>query len=208
MYKCPKCLASALGTRFATFSYRKALDFPMHERSWDSAEKLLWDAKTWVFIGYSLPAADYEFKLLLKRVQLSRPTPPDIVLITGGSSANETVLSYKKFFRPRSGKVFKDGLTSEAKELFEDRGSAILQVICHTEAAAETAKITSSHEGCWGQVIFCSFVEVSTHFKPVFAQARYKPWRGRSSSSCAAPAMAIPGFRSDQTFHGVGTSPA
>jgi hypothetical protein len=116
VFKCPSCSASALGTRFATFSYRKALDFPVHERSWDSAEKLLWHAKTWVFVGYSLPAADYEFKLLLKRVQLSRPTPPDIVLITGGSSADETVLSYKKFFGPRTGKVFKDGVTPEAKE--------------------------------------------------------------------------------------------
>jgi hypothetical protein len=43
-------------------------------------------------------------------------------------------------------------------------------------------------------------VEVSTHFKPIFAEARCKPWRGRSRSSCAAPAMAIPGFRSDQHF--------
>jgi hypothetical protein len=72
-YSCPNCSASALGTRFATFSYRKALDFSMHERTWDATERLLQAAKTWVFIGYSLPAADYEFKLLLKRVQLSRP---------------------------------------------------------------------------------------------------------------------------------------
>jgi hypothetical protein len=59
LYKCPICSARALGTRFATFSYRKALDFPMHERTWASAEKFLWAAKSWVFIGYSLPAADY-----------------------------------------------------------------------------------------------------------------------------------------------------
>jgi hypothetical protein len=115
-YKCPNCSASALGTRFATFSYRKALDFPMHERSWDSAEKLLWTAKTWIFIGYSLPAADYEFKLLLKRVQLSRQSTPDIVLITGGASASEAVLSYNKFFGPRISKVFKEGLNPEANE--------------------------------------------------------------------------------------------
>jgi hypothetical protein len=44
----------------------------MFERSWLSAERLLRQAKKWVFIGYSLPAADYEFKHLLKRVQLSR----------------------------------------------------------------------------------------------------------------------------------------
>ena len=33
-YNCPLCKAKALGTRFATFSYRKALEFPMHESSW------------------------------------------------------------------------------------------------------------------------------------------------------------------------------
>jgi hypothetical protein len=31
--------------------------------------------------------------------------------------------------------------------------------------------ITSSHEGCWGQVIFCNCVEVSTRSKPFFAEA-------------------------------------
>src|SRR4030088_1331134 len=41
--------------------------------------------------------------------------------------------------------------------------------------------ITSSHEGCWGPVIFCSFVQVSAHFMPVFAEARYKPWRFQDS---------------------------
>jgi hypothetical protein len=52
--RCPLCKAEALGTRFATFSYRKALDFPMHESSWRSAERLLQEARTWIFIGYSL----------------------------------------------------------------------------------------------------------------------------------------------------------
>lgn len=78
-YNCLRCDSPALGTRFATFSYRKALEFPMHESSWRSAERLLREAKTWIFIGYSLPAADYEFKHLLKRVQLSR-NRPELVL--------------------------------------------------------------------------------------------------------------------------------
>src|SRR3989442_4543596 len=66
-----KCLCSeevALGTRIATFSYRKALDFPMFQKSWFAAEELLRAADKWVFIGYSLPAADYEFNSLLKNL--------------------------------------------------------------------------------------------------------------------------------------------
>jgi|ERR1700693_3267494 len=103
--KCYQC-TTILSTRIATFSYLKALDFPMFQKSWFSAETLLKNAKTWIFIGYSLPSADYEFKHLLKRVQLSKPTPPKIVVITSGDKTQET---YKKFF----GKIisFKKGIT-------------------------------------------------------------------------------------------------
>jgi hypothetical protein len=113
---CPRCGAQALGTRFATFSYRKALEFPMHGSSWRSAERLLREAKTWIFIGYALPPADYEFKLLLKRVQLSRKRPPKLILITGGdaSVADQTQQNYLKFLGPQlehpGTNVFVDGL--------------------------------------------------------------------------------------------------
>lgn len=118
--KCPICDARALGTRFATFSYRKALDFAMHELSWHTAERLLREAKNWIFIGYSLPAADYEFKLLLKRVCLSRRDKPNLVLITGGSpnAVAQTRLSYQRFFGqgigPTSSSIYKKGLDATA----------------------------------------------------------------------------------------------
>ena len=72
----------------------------MFERSWLSAEQLLRAADKWVFIGYSLPPADYEFKHLLKRVQLSRKTAPEFVLITGGrkKDAEYTYANYQRFF--------------------------------------------------------------------------------------------------------------
>lgn len=89
-----------LGARIATFSYRKALEFPMFQKSWFAAEELLRDAEEWVFIGYSLPAADFEFKYLLKRTQLSREKPPLIKLVTGGGteSALMTHRNYRRFF--------------------------------------------------------------------------------------------------------------
>lgn len=117
---CPLCESDALGTRFATFSYRKALDFPMHSRTWQTTERLLYDAKNWVFIGYSLPGADYEFKHLLKRVQLTRTSPPNIVLVTGGTpaTADATRANYQRFFGPRlkpaSPRVFLEGLDDNA----------------------------------------------------------------------------------------------
>jgi hypothetical protein len=127
-WKCPSCEAGALGTRIATFSYRKALDFPMYERSWLSAEQLLQKARTWTFIGYSLPPADYEFKHLLKRVQLSRRSRPELILIAGGSrdAAAATQQNYQKFFGPRLGRsfgaCFDDGLNDEAMRHLEREG--------------------------------------------------------------------------------------
>jgi hypothetical protein len=118
-WRCVKCTDVPLTTRIATFSYLKALDFPMFERSWLSAERLLRQAKKWIFIGYSLPAADYEFKHLLKRVQLSRPEPPEFVVITGGSDEGTEAVyrNYQGFFGRRIKRqvnFFRSGLTAEA----------------------------------------------------------------------------------------------
>jgi hypothetical protein len=122
-WNCKRCIKVPLTTRIATFSYLKALDFPMFERSWLSAEQLLRHAKKWIFIGYSLPAADYEFKHLLKRVQLSRKYPPEFVVVTGGRKINTdtTYRNYQGFFgrgirRKNNGEqnFFARGLTAKA----------------------------------------------------------------------------------------------
>jgi hypothetical protein len=116
-----KCICASevtLGTRIATFSYRKALDFPMFQRSWLAAEELLRVARRWVFIGYSLPAADYEFKYLLKRTQLSRGRQPELIVISGGQkkSVSDTYSNYQRFFGRsiQKSSFFSSGLTSDA----------------------------------------------------------------------------------------------
>lgn len=113
---CPHCGAESLGTRFATFSYRKALDFPMHAASWRTAEEHLKSSVDWVFIGYSMPAADFEFKHLLKRVQLTELIRPNITVITGGQGADDTVGRFTKFFGDVKGErhFFTNGLDSAA----------------------------------------------------------------------------------------------
>jgi hypothetical protein len=97
------CLCSqqvSLGARIATFSYRKALEFPMFQKSWFAAEELLRDADEWIFIGYSLPGADFEFKYLLKRMELCRNKHPRITVVSGGDSrsAARTRKNYYRFF--------------------------------------------------------------------------------------------------------------
>jgi hypothetical protein len=74
------------------------MDFPMFQKSWFSAENLLREASNWIFIGYSLPAADFEFKYLLKRVQLSRRSPPNFAVVSGGSRAERAYQHYQRFF--------------------------------------------------------------------------------------------------------------
>lgn len=91
-YRCSFC-RTILSTRIATFSYRKVLDSPILTKSWFWAEQLLSNAREWVFIGYSLPAADYEFKYLLKRLELSDPNGKEIRVISLGGSD-----TYRKFF--------------------------------------------------------------------------------------------------------------
>lgn len=116
--QCPECAAKALGTRFATFSYRKALEFPMFAASWRVAERHLKLASDWVFFGYSMPPADYEFKHMLKRVQLTEAIRPRITVITGGEekAATATIERYEKFFGTVSDErtYFRDGLDAAA----------------------------------------------------------------------------------------------
>lgn len=111
---CPRCGKKALSVRFVTFSYRKALDFPMHHSTWNKAERALFDADNWIFIGYSLPAADYDFKYMLKRVQVARQNPPRILVVTGGDlkSITETESNYRRLF----GDALKDPILSTGLE--------------------------------------------------------------------------------------------
>ena len=70
----------------------------MHAASWRTAETYLESTVDWVFVGYSMPSADFEFRDLLKRVQLTEKTRPNITVILGGAGADATITRFKKFF--------------------------------------------------------------------------------------------------------------
>lgn len=67
---CPGCHAPRLSARVATFSYNKAYSFFQFQAVWENALRKLRDARRWIFIGYSLPEADFELRQLLKTAQL------------------------------------------------------------------------------------------------------------------------------------------
>ncbi len=93
--KCPSCV-TLLSTRLATFSYRKDITQPFFQYGWYLAEQCLISADKWVFIGYSLPDADYEFKHILKRAQLIKRNKLDIKVVVNKNSDN-----FKDFFGSR-----------------------------------------------------------------------------------------------------------
>jgi hypothetical protein len=69
----------------------------------------------WLFAS----AADYEFKHLLKRIQLSRTSAPQFVVITGGSDddCQRTYANYQGFFGrgvKKDENFFEDGLSNDA----------------------------------------------------------------------------------------------
>lgn len=111
--RCAEC-KTILGTRIATFSYRKVLDAPILLKSWFWAEQLLTEADKWIFIGYSLPPADYEFKYLLKRIELSGSMHKKKITVIGKGAAE----SYKNFFKNiKPEMIFEKGLANYVKNL-------------------------------------------------------------------------------------------
>ena len=114
--KCPACDVD-LGVRLATFSYQKALRAPMFESSWLQAEKSLRNRADGSSSGTRfLP--HFEFKYLLKRVELARKISPEILVVTKADSNNPddstAVRSYKRFFGEERPTFFYSGLDETA----------------------------------------------------------------------------------------------
>jgi hypothetical protein len=59
-----------VSSHIATFSFRKSFRTHAYPSIWYQAERLLADSTRWVFIGYSLPEADFELKQVLKSASL------------------------------------------------------------------------------------------------------------------------------------------
>lgn len=96
-----------------TFSYRKSFRTPAYSSIWHDAENFLSDSSRWIFIGYSLPEADYEFKHLLKSAQLKKSHLSSIrnKSIEAVALNDEQVhRKFKKFFGYKLGRFYNDGL--------------------------------------------------------------------------------------------------
>jgi hypothetical protein len=102
-----------VSSHIATFSYRKSFRTHAYPSVWYHAERLLADSAHWIFVGYSLPEADFELKQMLKsarlRVQerLGKATKPIDVIVLDDL---RTQGKYEAFFGVENVRCFQGGL--------------------------------------------------------------------------------------------------
>jgi ribosomal protein L37AE/L43A len=107
---CPHC-GNKFAGRVATFSFRKAFSINQFQTIWERAHASLRDADRWLFIGYSMPDADFEFKHLLKSAQLARKKPENWSASVIFKDDTEAANRYKSFFGLEDSNIHQNGLS-------------------------------------------------------------------------------------------------
>lgn len=116
--KCIIC-GDYISSHIATFSFRKSFRGNSFPQVWSKAEEVLTDSDKWIFVGYSMPQADYEFKHLLKIAELKlnhireRKLEIDVVLL----NSTTTISVYKSFFGNRIARICNGGIAEYIKWL-------------------------------------------------------------------------------------------
>lgn len=116
--ECRNC-DNMVSTHIATFSYRKSFRTHAYASIWNRAEQNLAEADRWIFVGYSLPKADFELKHLIKVAQLrmahkrqNRKLKIEVI------SMGETALAeYEAFFGRDSFSYCRGGLEGYVQNL-------------------------------------------------------------------------------------------
>lgn len=104
-------------SHIATFSFRKSFRTAAYSSIWYEAENLLADADHWIFIGYSLPEADFELKHLIKSAEHRYPgrTRRKIdAVIYQDRNAKE---KFELFFGRENVTVYENGLEEYVQKL-------------------------------------------------------------------------------------------
>jgi hypothetical protein len=113
-----RCLLTA---RVGTFSYRKDYAIQQFQAIWHQAHSELRQSDAWLFVGYSMPGADFEFRHLLKSAQMANPVSKrkkqiQVILKDDGDAARR----YQRFFGLGDRQISQSGLTMWASESLRD----------------------------------------------------------------------------------------
>lgn len=109
---------NSVATHIATFSYRKSFRTSAYPAIWSEAENILANATKWIFIGYSMPAADFELKHLIKSAQLrfkhkGQKKEIDVVIYKDKITKD----TFTKFFGSDNINIFDNGLADYVSKL-------------------------------------------------------------------------------------------
>lgn len=115
--KCKIC-NNAVASHIATFSYRKSFRTAAYPAIWSEAENILANSTKWIFIGYSLPEADFELKHLIKNAELRfkhKRMEHDIDVVIYND--NSTEKKFEKFFGRENVNIIQGGLSDYVSNL-------------------------------------------------------------------------------------------
>lgn len=115
--KCKRC-RNSVASHIATFSYRKSFRTAAYPAIWFEAENILANSSKWVFIGYSLPEADFELKHLIKNAELRFKHKKikrniDVVIYND----DNTEKKFENFFGKENVKIIQAGLSGYVSNL-------------------------------------------------------------------------------------------
>ena len=108
-----------LATHIATFSYRKLFRTNAYPAIWSEAENILANSKHWIFVGYSLPEADFELKHMIKSAELrlnhikGEKRKIDVVIYKD----DDVKTKFEKFFGNTNVIVYNGGLNEYVQTL-------------------------------------------------------------------------------------------
>lgn len=110
--KCKVCGFNSIASHIASFSYRKSFRTAAYSTIWYEAENILANADKWIFIGYSMPEADFELKHLIKSAELRMKHKNfkreiDVVIYKDPNAKSK----FEKFFGGQNLSIFENGLS-------------------------------------------------------------------------------------------------
>ena len=109
--KCIFC-NNPLTARVATFSYSKAYNYFQFQGVWARALEYLLNSRNWIFIGYSLPDADYEVRHLLKTAQMANPNKRKLRITVVSRCSEDALDRYARFFGISKNKMHNHGFSA------------------------------------------------------------------------------------------------
>ena len=115
--RCKIC-NNSVASHIATFSYRKSFRTATYPAVWFEAENILANSPKWIFVGYSLPEADFELKHLIKSAELRfkhKKMARNIDVVIYNDAITEK--KFENFFGKKNITVIQGGLSEYVSKL-------------------------------------------------------------------------------------------